>query len=80
MYWCSIAHMHVIVGYTRSSMYPGFSNRDAKFILRLDQQAYVSLVEIIDIKKVDKQLMHAMIVKDRYANGTFIDKLTKYHQ
>ena len=34
----------------------------------------------IDIKKVDKQLTHAMHVKDRYANGTFIDKLTKWHQ
>ena len=34
----------------------------------------------IDIKKVDKQLTHAMYVKDRYANDTFIDKLTKWHQ
>ena len=32
---------------------------------------------IIDIKKVDKQLMHAMHVKDIYVNDTFIDKLTK---
>ena len=34
----------------------------------------------INIKKVDKQLTHAMHVKDRYANGTFIDKLTKWYQ
>ena len=31
-------------------------------------------IYIIDIKKVDKQLTQAMHVKDRYANGTFIDK------
>ena len=31
----------------------------------------------IDVTRVDKQLMH---VKDRYANGTFIDKLTRWHQ
>ena len=37
-------------------------------------------VHIIDIKKVDKQLTHAMHVKDRYMNDTFIDKLTKSHQ
>ena len=36
-------------------------------------------VYTIDIKKVDKQLTHAIYVKDRYANGTFIDKLTKWH-
>ena len=34
-------------------------------------------VYIIYIKKVDKQLTHAMHVKDIYVNGTFIDKLTK---
>ena len=28
---------------------------------------------IIDIKKVDKQLTHAMHVKDRHVNDTFID-------
>ena len=26
------------------------------------------------------QFTHAMNVKDRYANGTFIDKLTKWYQ
>ena len=35
---------------------------------------------IIDIKKVDKQLTHAMHVKDRHMNDTFIDKLTKWYQ
>ena len=35
---------------------------------------------IIDIKKVDKQLTHAMHVKDRHVNDTFIDKLTKWYQ
>ena len=34
----------------------------------------------IDIKKVDKQLTHAMHVKDRHVNDTFIDKLTKWYQ
>ena len=34
----------------------------------------------IDIKKVDKQLTHAMYVKDRLGNDTFIDKLTKWYQ
>ena len=29
---------------------------------------------------MDKQLTHAMHVKDRYANGTFINKLSKWHQ
>ena len=38
------------------------------------------LVYIINIKKVDKQLTHAIHVKDRYVNGTFIDKLTKWFQ
>ena len=33
----------------------------------------------IDIKKVDKQLTHAMHVKDRYVICTFIDKLTKWY-
>ena len=37
-------------------------------------------VYTIDIKNVDKQLTHAMHVKGRYANETFIDKLTKWHQ
>ena len=37
-------------------------------------------VTAIDIKKVDKQLTHAMHVKDRYVNDTFIDKLTKWYQ
>ena len=32
-------------------------------------------IHIIDIKKVDKQLTHAMHVKDRYANVTLIDLL-----
>ena len=31
----------------------------------------------IDINKVDTKLTHAMHVKDRYMNGTFINKLTK---
>ena len=31
----------------------------------------------IDIKKVDKQLTHALHVKDIHVNDTFIDKLTK---
>ena len=35
---------------------------------------------IIDIKKVDKQLTHAMHVKDRHVNDTFIDKSTKWYQ
>ena len=35
---------------------------------------------VINIKKVDKLLTQAMHVKDRHANGTFIDKLTKWHQ
>ena len=30
----------------------------------------------INIKKVDKQLTHAMNVKDRYVNDTLVDKLT----
>ena len=34
----------------------------------------------IDIKKVDKQLTHAMHVKDRHVNDTFIDKLSKWYQ
>ena len=34
----------------------------------------------IDVKKVDKQFTHAIHVKNRYANGNFIDKLTKWHQ
>ena len=34
----------------------------------------------IDIKKVDKQLMHAMHVQNIYTNDTYIDKLTKWHQ
>ena len=37
-------------------------------------------VSIIDIKKVDKQLTHAMHVKDIHVNDTFIDKLTKWYQ
>ena len=37
-------------------------------------------IRIIDIKKVDKQLSHAMHVKDRHVNDTFIDKLTKWYQ
>ena len=37
---------------------------------------YSELVCIIDIKKVDKQLMHSMKhVKYRYENGTFLVKL-----
>ena len=34
----------------------------------------------IDIKRVDKQLTHAMHVKDRYVNDTLFDKLTKWYQ
>ena len=34
----------------------------------------------IDIEKVDKQLTHAMHVKDRHVNDTFINKLTKWYQ
>ena len=37
-------------------------------------------IKTIDIKKVDKQLTHAMHVKDRHVNDTFIDKLTKWYQ
>ena len=37
-------------------------------------------IHTIDIKKVDKQLTHAMHVKDRHVNDTFIDKLTKWYQ
>ena len=40
------------------------------------QQSYHCSIKFIDIKKVDK-LTHAMHVKDRYVNDTFIDKLTK---
>ena len=35
---------------------------------------------LIDIKKVDKQFTHAMHVKDRHVNDTFIDKFTKWYQ
>ena len=41
---------------------------------------YELRVLIIDIKKVDKQLTHAMHVKDGHVNDTFIDKLTKWYQ
>ena len=42
---------------------------------------YINLLSIIiDIKKVDKQLTHAMHVKDRHVNDTFIDKFTKWYQ
>ena len=41
---------------------------------------YVLCANAIDIKKVDKQLTHAMHVKDRHVNDTFIDKLTKWYQ
>ena len=37
-------------------------------------------INIIDIKKVYKQLTHAIHVKDRPVNDTFIDKLTKWYQ
>ena len=37
-------------------------------------------METININKVDKLLMHAMHVKDRYMNETFINKLTKWYQ
>ena len=40
----------------------------------------ITRVYVIDIKKVDKQLTHAMHVKDRHVNDTFIDKLTKWYQ
>ena len=40
---------------------------------------YVTRVYIIDIKKVDKKLTHAMQVKDRHVNDTFIDKFIKWH-
>ena len=39
-----------------------------------------SHIHTIDIKKVDKQLTHAMHVKDRHVNDTFIDKFTKWYQ
>ena len=41
---------------------------------------YKCYINAIDIKKVDKQLTHAMHVKDRHVNDTFIDKLTKWYQ
>ena len=41
---------------------------------------YLAPVCTIDIKKVDKQLTHAIHVKDRHMNDTFIDKLTKWYQ
>ena len=43
---------------------------------------YINLlcINTIDIKKVDKQLTHAMHVKDRHVNDTFIVKLTKWYQ
>ena len=41
---------------------------------------YILYIYVIDIKKVDKQLTHAMHVKDRHVNDTFIDKLTKWYQ
>ena len=47
------------------------------FIINYSNQQHVY---IIDIKKVDKQLTHAMHVKDRHVNDTFIDKLTKWYQ
>ena len=34
---------------------------------------HCTYIYTIDIKKVDKQLTHAMHVKDRYLNDTFID-------
>ena len=34
---------------------------------------------MINIKKGNKQLRYEIHVNDRYTNGTFIDKLTKWH-
>ena len=34
----------------------------------------------IDIKNVDKQLTHAVYIKDRNMNCILLAKLTKYHQ
>ena len=49
-----------------------------QYILQINFKLYVY---IIDIKKVDKQLTHAMHVKDRHVNDTFlIDKFTKWYQ
>ena len=36
-------------------------------------------ISIIDINKVDKQLIHTINVKYRQRNGTFLNKLTKWH-
>ena len=41
---------------------------------------YAYSVTTIDIKKVDKQFTHAMHVKYRHVNDTFIDKLTTWYQ
>ena len=49
-------------------------------ILQYAGTGVVLWVCTIDIKKVDKQLTHAMHVKDRHVNDTFIDKLTKWYQ
>ena len=43
-------------------------------------ESIIAYLMTIDIKKVYKQLTYAMNVIDRYANGTLIDKLTKWHQ
>ena len=51
------------------------------FIKHYTITAFILLnINIIDVKTVDKQLTHPMNVKDRYANGTFIDKLTNWNQ
>ena len=50
------------------------------YILHFQPNSYNMTIYIVDINKVDKQLTHAMYVKDRYANSTFIDKLTKWYQ
>ena len=45
--------------------------KDIKF--RKEYHLQSSSGYTIDIKKVDKQLTHAMHVKDRHVNDTFID-------
>ena len=50
------------------------------FVTQQKPTVRMQRVNIIDIKKVDKQLTHAMHVKYKYADGTFIDILTKWHQ
>ena len=46
-------------------------------IKTVNKYIYIYIYSNIDIKKVDKQLTHAMHAKYRYMNGTLIDKLIK---